>query len=204
MYRAVDLSSRSLIYIYINIYIRISKYLYIFNGKRKPKWFSLIRLPFAHCANGSYPFTNRVKGLNGLAHLCIKHTVTQSQGRQRKLTKQSDTHCILYTQSAQQSGRNQSARQAVRHAGYSQSYSSRGNQLKTRHAVIQAPDCQTFRQHTVHAAIQAGRILPNKWPGRQHAVNHEAARLPSNHVGIEKTYLVLHNCCHRMIWNSHN
>jgi hypothetical protein len=51
------------------------------NGKRKPRRFSLIRLPFAHRANGSlsyvrmltngnYPFAN---GLNGLAHLWTIH-----------------------------------------------------------------------------------------------------------------------------------
>jgi hypothetical protein len=57
------------------------------NEKRKPRRFSLIRLPFAHRAkncfsfcpfideetNGSYPFANGLNGLNGLnilAHLC--------------------------------------------------------------------------------------------------------------------------------------
>jgi hypothetical protein len=52
----------------------------ISNGKRKPKLFSVIRLPFAHHAhgnfsfvhllikktNGSCPFVNRLNGLNGL------------------------------------------------------------------------------------------------------------------------------------------
>ncbi len=60
------------------------------NRKLKLRRFSLIRLPFVHCANGSfficpfvnkasngsYPFAkglngqNRLNGLNGLAHLC--------------------------------------------------------------------------------------------------------------------------------------
>jgi hypothetical protein len=47
------------------------------NGKRKPGRFSLIGLPFAHPANGSYPFANGLNGLNGLAHLEIC-TVEQS------------------------------------------------------------------------------------------------------------------------------
>jgi hypothetical protein len=57
------------------------------NGKRKPRRFSSIRLPFAHRAKNclsfcpfvdeetyeSYPFANGLNGLNGLnilAHLC--------------------------------------------------------------------------------------------------------------------------------------
>ncbi len=42
------------------------------NGKRKPRRFSLIHLPFAHRANGSlssYPFANWLNALNGLVHL---------------------------------------------------------------------------------------------------------------------------------------
>ncbi len=71
---------------YIYIYLSISKlYLYIYaavsNGKRKPRWFSFTRLPFAHHANGfvvcpfiteetngSFPFSN---GLNRLGHLWL-------------------------------------------------------------------------------------------------------------------------------------
>ncbi len=39
------------------------------NGKRKPRRFSLIRLPFVNRTNGSYPFANGLNGL-ALAHLC--------------------------------------------------------------------------------------------------------------------------------------
>jgi hypothetical protein len=40
------------------IYISISIYIYaaVSNGKRKPRRFSLIRLPFANCANASLSF----------------------------------------------------------------------------------------------------------------------------------------------------
>jgi hypothetical protein len=55
------------------------------NGKRMPRRFPFIRLPFAHHANGSlpfvrlcdketngkYPFANELNRLNGLAHLCL-------------------------------------------------------------------------------------------------------------------------------------
>jgi hypothetical protein len=71
------------IYIYIHIYI--SRYIYCMlpfqteKRKPKPRQFSLIRLPFAHCANGSLSFVslfikkqtedicllNRLNGLNG-------------------------------------------------------------------------------------------------------------------------------------------
>jgi hypothetical protein len=46
------------IYRYIYIYIQIHIYIYtsISNGKWKPRHFSLIRLPFAHCTNGSLSF----------------------------------------------------------------------------------------------------------------------------------------------------
>ncbi len=67
------------------MYIDISIYAAVSNGKRKPRRFSLIRLPFAHLANGSlsfvrlfrrtngsYPFAN---GLNGQNRTC------QSMGR---------------------------------------------------------------------------------------------------------------------------
>jgi hypothetical protein len=49
-----------LTYTYVYLYIYIYLYLYICvaisNRKRKPRRFSLIRLPFAHCANGSSSF----------------------------------------------------------------------------------------------------------------------------------------------------
>ncbi len=65
------------IYMYIYIYLYPHTVLYICyrsNGKRKPRRFSLICLPFVHNTNGSYPFAN---GLNGHAHLCMLpyHTV---------------------------------------------------------------------------------------------------------------------------------
>jgi hypothetical protein len=52
-------------------------------GKRKPRRFSLVRLPFAPCANGSLSFVRFVDeetngsypiadGLNGLVHLCLQ------------------------------------------------------------------------------------------------------------------------------------
>ncbi len=55
------------------------------NGKRMPRQFSLIRLPFANRANGSMSFVRlftknnlrkisvrkRTKWINGLDHLCI-------------------------------------------------------------------------------------------------------------------------------------
>jgi hypothetical protein len=81
------------LHIYIHIYIH-TKYIHIYiyaavsNRKRKPRQFSLFRLPFAHRpqklivgpfvdkeTNGSYPSANgrtkqsTVYGLNGLSHL---------------------------------------------------------------------------------------------------------------------------------------
>jgi hypothetical protein len=63
--------------IYEYIYIYMYRYLYTYilpfqtvNEKQKAMLFSLIHLPFAHCANGNYPFANGLCGLNGLAHLC--------------------------------------------------------------------------------------------------------------------------------------
>jgi hypothetical protein len=54
------------IYVYINIYLYMFTCMYAYtcihihtavsNGKRKPRRFSLIRLPFAHCRNGSLFF----------------------------------------------------------------------------------------------------------------------------------------------------
>ncbi len=44
------------------------------NGKRKPRHFSPIRLPFTHRKNGTLLFVRLMmisNGLNGLAHLCI-------------------------------------------------------------------------------------------------------------------------------------
>ncbi len=58
---------------YIHLFIYIPIYILPFqteNGKRKPRRFSLILLPFAHRANGSYPFANGLNGLEGLGHLC--------------------------------------------------------------------------------------------------------------------------------------
>jgi hypothetical protein len=52
------------------------------NGKRKPKWFSLICLrKFVTCPfvdeeiNGSYPYANGLNGPNGIAHLRKKVSV---------------------------------------------------------------------------------------------------------------------------------
>ncbi len=65
-------------YTYIYTYICIYIYIYIYMCIRR---FSLIRLPFAHCANSKFSFvrlftikTNRnypfANELNGIAHLC--------------------------------------------------------------------------------------------------------------------------------------
>jgi hypothetical protein len=90
IYKYIDLCIYRFIYIYMHIYIYIYIYIYLYlllfqkkNGKRKPKRFSFIRLPFAHRTNGSLfcPFVYKTKrklccpfanGLNGLARLCLK------------------------------------------------------------------------------------------------------------------------------------
>ncbi len=59
---------------YICIYVCVYIYAAVSNVKRKAEAqesFSLIRFPFTHCVNGSYPFANwlnGINGLNGLAH----------------------------------------------------------------------------------------------------------------------------------------
>jgi hypothetical protein len=65
------------IYIYICRYLSLYIYTAVSNSKRKTEAhvFSLIHLPFAHCANGSYSFANGLCGLNRLAHLCWKQTI---------------------------------------------------------------------------------------------------------------------------------
>jgi hypothetical protein len=58
------------IYIFVYLYLYLYLYVYIYtvhiymllfqteNGKRKPRQFSLIHLPFAHHANGSLSFVS--------------------------------------------------------------------------------------------------------------------------------------------------
>ncbi len=63
------------IYIYTYIYIYI--YLLLFQtekGQRKPKRFSLVRLPFAdEETSWSYPFGSGLNGLNGLGHMWLSN-----------------------------------------------------------------------------------------------------------------------------------
>ncbi len=77
----ISLSLYIYIYICVHIYIYISVYAAVSNEKGEPRRFSLIRFPFAHCANGSLLFVclrrnkrklSVCKRLNGLAHLWFK------------------------------------------------------------------------------------------------------------------------------------
>jgi hypothetical protein len=60
--------------IYIHIYIHIYIYAAFSNGKRKPRRFSLIRIPLAQHANGSLPFVVDEK-TNGSYQSCKRFAV---------------------------------------------------------------------------------------------------------------------------------
>jgi hypothetical protein len=70
------------IYIYIYIYIYKHAYIYIYVYKRKPRGFFLIRLPFAHHANGSLSFVPMLRKNKQKLSVCkrIKGSVQRKLG----------------------------------------------------------------------------------------------------------------------------